>query len=53
MKNYRNLVPILLILLMVVSIYTIFSDALSQKKEIDEKIEQAENCISQDKKYSY
>lgn len=48
MKNYRNLVPILLILLMAVSIYTIFSDALSQKKEIDEKIEQAENCISQE-----
>lgn len=48
MKNYRNLVPIILILLMVVSIYTIISDATIKKKEVDEKITQAENCISQE-----
>lgn len=47
MKNYRNLIPIVLVLLMVASIYSIFSTALEQYQTVESLLEQAEKCKEQ------
>ena len=57
MKNkYRSLVPICLVVLMAVSIYSMVSAASSKEKEIDELLNKASSCAQQglyDKSASY
>ncbi len=47
MKNYRPLVPILMVVLMAASVYTMISQAASQKQELEELIQKAESCSEQ------
>lgn len=48
MKGYRKIVPIIMVAFMAISIYTIISDAVSQQKELNEKIERANKCAEQE-----
>ncbi len=47
MKQYRLLIPIIFVLLMAVSVYTMISGAGNQKKEVEELLQKAQNCSKQ------
>ena len=47
MKGYRNLIPIALVILMVISIYTMISDAVEKRGDLNSIINSAEHCIEQ------
>lgn len=48
MKNYRNIVPIVLVVLMALGIYTLIDEAMSKQKDVEEKLTQAEKFIVQE-----
>ena len=47
MKNYRKLVPIVMVILMAVSIYNMVSSAKSQNDELKKLIIKAQECDKQ------
>lgn len=56
MKKYRNLFPFALIILMGISIYSMISGAISQQNQLEDLLEEAQNCTEQelyDKAASY
>lgn len=47
MRNYRPLVPIIIVFLMIISIYSMISGAINKNKKIDDLLQKAENCSEQ------
>lgn len=45
MKNYKNLIPVLLIALMAISIFTTLKDATNQKSDYDNALKEARKAI--------
>lgn len=47
MKKYRTIVPIVLVVLMVASVYSLISNGISQKQELEKILNKAQSCQEQ------